>query len=181
MVCVQSTERPSIRTGVPVFIRPTSKPRSRSCSLTPCEAGSAQRPPSIMVRPTCISPLRKVPLVSTTAFALKVAPSAVLTPTTRGRESSGPSPSAKLAILATLASICPSSKISSVTESCQRLRFSVFSRIWRHISEKRMRSLCARGLHMAGPFERLSMRNWMAVRSVTIPIIPPRASISLTI
>ena len=34
---------------------------------------------------------------------------------------------------------------------------------------------------MAGPLERLSILNWMADASETIPLYPPRASISLTI
>ena len=34
---------------------------------------------------------------------------------------------------------------------------------------------------MAAPFERLSIRNWTAVRSVMRPVSPPKASISLTI
>ena len=37
------------------------------------------------------------------------------------------------------------------------------------------------GLHTAGPLPRLSMRNCMAVASVTRPICPPSASISRTI
>src|SRR5688572_33203633 len=39
----------------------------------------------------------------------------------------------------------------------------------------------ARGPHTAGPLLRLSMRNWMPVLSVAMPIRPPRASISRTI
>ena len=57
----------------------------------------------------------------------------------------------------------------------------LLSRILRHSSEKRILSHCARGLHIAGPFERLSMRNWRVVRSVTTPLHPPSASISRTI
>ena len=57
----------------------------------------------------------------------------------------------------------------------------MFSRISRQAQMNLPRSHCARGLHMAGPFERLSIRNWMAVRSVTKPMYPPNASISLTI
>ncbi len=34
---------------------------------------------------------------------------------------------------------------------------------------------------MAGPLERLSILNWMALRSETIPLYPPKASISRTI
>ena len=35
--------------------------------------------------------------------------------------------------------------------------------------EKPRLSHCARGLHIAGPFERLSIRNWSVEASVTIP------------
>ena len=139
----------------------------------PCEAGSAIRPPSIIVRPMCIRPLRNVPLVNTTARAEKVAPRAVFTPVTAVFFlSPWHSPTPPLSAL---------EKTSSVTESCQSESPGVFSSMERHISENLMRSDCARGLHIAGPFERLSIRNCMAVRSVTIPIWPPRASISLTI
>ena len=75
----------------------------------------------------------------------------------------------------------PFSTINSSTVSCQICRLGVFSNISRHAQINLPRSHCARGLHMAGPFERLSMRNWIAVRSVTIPMYPPSASISLTI
>ena len=57
----------------------------------------------------------------------------------------------------------------------------MFSSVSRHNSLKRILSHCARGLHMAGPFERFSMRNWIVERSVMIPMRPPKASISRTI
>ena len=88
-----------MRTGVPVFILSVAKPRERSCSVMPCEAGSAQRPPGSCVRPICIRPFRKVPFVSTTALALNSTPRAVLTPFT---------------------CLLSSSKTSESTESCQR-------------------------------------------------------------
>ena len=70
---------------------------------------------------------------------------------------------------------------SSTTWSCQMDRFCVFSSTSRHFQMNFPRSHCARGLHMAGPFERFSIRNCMAVASVTSPVWPPRASISRTI
>ncbi len=117
------------------------------------------RPPSNLCRPMCISPLRNVPAVSTTFRALNSAPSAVATP----------------------ASLSSSSKSSLSTEPCHIYRLSVFSSISRHRAENLLRSACARGLHMAGPLERLSIRNCMDVRSVIIPVMPPKASISRTI
>ena len=150
--------RPSMRTGVPVFSLPVVMPwhemDSEKCRL----AGSEIRPPGIWLCPTCKSPLRKVPAVTMTAWAPKVTFQMVRTPTTVLFSTS-----------------------SSSAWSCQRHRLSVFSSISRHLALKRIRSHWALGLHMAGPLERLSMRNWMAVSSVTTPIIPPRASISLTI
>ena len=152
-----------MRTGVPVFIRSTRKPMSRSCSVIPVDAGSLIRPPGHCVRPTCINPLRNVPAVRMTARAENSAPRAVRTPPTAFPPSD------------------VSSIKSSLTLSCHMVRWSVFSRILRHRALNLMRSLCARGLHMAGPFERLSILNCNAVSSVTIPIMPPRASISRTI
>ena len=111
----------------------------------------------------CIRPFRNVPLASTTDFARKVTPRLVMTPATRLWPSS------------------PVSINSSLTSSCHIERWSVCSRIPRHSAENFIRSHCARGLHIAGPFERLSIRNWMEARSVTIPIRPPNASISRTI
>src|SRR5574344_779651 len=55
------------------------------------------------------------------------------------------------------------------------------SRTERHVRENWILSHWALGLHMAGPFELLSMRNCRALRSATMPVYPPRASISLTI
>ena len=73
------------------------------------------------------------------------------------------------------------SKVRLTAASCHRARRSVCSASRRHRREKRALSHCARGLHMAGPFERLSMRNCIVAQSVMRPIRPPRASISRTI
>ena len=140
-------------------MRADSMPSLLMLSVRKAAAGSAQRPPLTLRRPMCISPRRKVPAVNTTALAINVAPQMVRTPLT--------APSALVRI--------------SVTSSCQMWRFSVFSSRRRHSVMKRARSHWARGLHMAGPFERLSMRNCMAQASVTSPICPPKASISRTI
>ena len=150
--------RASRRTGVPVFMRLVAKPSARSCSVMPCDAGSATLPPCIFTGPTCMSPLRKVPAVSTTALAVKSTPRAVVTPCTS-----------------------PLTMSSFTALSCHMYRLGVFSIVWRQFMIKRMRSAWARGLHMAGPFDRLSMRNCRLERSVTMPICPPSASISLTI
>ena len=149
---------PFRRTGVPVFMRNVEKPFSFSCSVMPYDAGSAMRPPAICVLPMCIKPPKKVPAVNTTHVALNSICMAVTQPTT----------------------LSPSN-FSFTTESCQTCKFGVASIISRHLAIYFNLSLCERGLHMAGPFERLSIRNCTAVASVTMPIKPPRASISLTI
>ena len=141
-------------------------------------AGSAILPPGTILRPTCISPLRNVPAVMITAFAWSSTPHIVRTPMTffRGVEHvseplddvESPEP-------------LTSSTSSSSAWSCQMSRFGVLSSIERHCQMNFPRSHCARGLHMAGPFERFSMRNCIAVASVTSPIIPPKASTSRTI
>ena len=76
---------------------------------------------------------------------------------------------------------CRSSVKRPVTLSCHRLRLGVCSSVRRQSCENRALSHWARGLHMAGPFERFSIRNWIVERSVTMPVYPPIASISRTI
>ena len=152
------TERRSMRTGVPVFILPARMPCRVMLSVSPCDAGSAMRPPSTLRRPMCISPPRNVPAVITTQPALSSAPHTVRTPQAR-----------------------PPSTISSVAMSCQMSRPSVRSSSVRHCQMNFPLSHCALGLHTAGPLLRLSIRNCMAVASVTMAVRPPRASISLTI
>ena len=147
-----------MRTGVPVFIRPTIIPSSFNCSDIPYDAGSEILPPGSCVLPICIRPFINVPDVMTTDRAVKVTPMLVITPV-----------------------IVCSFMISLFTVSCQMERCSVFSIILRQVSINLARSFCARGLHIAGPFERFSIRNCIAVWSVTIPVNPPKASISLTI
>ena len=73
------------------------------------------------------------------------------------------------------------STISSSAWSWNISRLSVWSSILFHSVMNFSLSHCALGLQTAGPFERLSIRNCMAVASVTMPICPPNASISLTI
>ena len=158
MHCEKSMVRSSRRGGVPVFMRPTLTPSDASCSVMPVAGGSETRPPGVLTVPTCINPLRKVPAVRITARAVNVIPRTVLTPFTT-----------------------PPSMTNSLTESCHIYRFGVFSSTRLHSRMNCWRSLCERGLHMAGPLLRLSIRNWMQLRSVTIPIWPPRASISRTI
>ena len=127
-------------------------------SVSKYEAGSDIRPPGMVTRPMCMSPLRNVPAVKTTHLHENSAPSSVFKPTT-----------------------WPSFTSNSVTVSCQMFRLGWFSRTLRQAHMNLARSHCALGLHMAGPLERFSMRNCMAVLSVTRPMWPPSASISLTI
>ena len=157
-IFVKSMLRPSTRTGVPVFILSDSNPRSTRHSVNPFAALSPMRPPPYCFIPIWMTPFKKVPLDRITAFVRIICPMEVLTPVTQ-----------------------PFFVTTPVTISCQKSRFWVFSSILRHSIEKSIRSFCARGLHMAGPLDVLSMRNWIMVLSVTIPEYPPRASISRTI
>ena len=152
------TLRRSMRTGVPVFILAWRMPWHVILSVRCGTAGSDILPPGTWRRPMCISPLRKVPAVMTMLRARSSAPQMVLMP---------------------LASPC--STISSSAWSCQMSRLGVLSSTRRHSQMNFSRSHCALGLHTAGPFERLSMRNCIAVASVTSAMLPPRASISRTI
>ena len=149
---------PSIRGGVPVFIRPLSNPSPTNCSVIPVEDLSPALPPPNFFSPMCISPFKKVPFVKTTALALISEPSAVSTPTH-----------------------LPPSTMIPVTESCQKSSPSVFSSMERQAEAKWYLSFCVRGLHIAGPLDRLSILNWMALSSLINPLYPPRASTSRTI
>ena len=172
-----------MRTGVPVFIRCDVIPRALMLSVRCSAAGSAQRPPGTILRPMCISPLRKVPAVITTAGAYISQPQMVFTPTTRWLESEEfelPSLEELTAWDSSLFTF-NSSLISSSTWSCQMSRLGVLSSMVRHCQMNFPRSHCARGLHMAGPFDLLSILNCIAVMSVTVPMPPPRASTSRTI
>ena len=106
----------------------------------------------------CIRPFKNVPAVITTERAKSSIPHIVRTPIAR-----------------------PSFTISSSTWSWKISKFSVPSSILFHSVMNFSLSHCALGLQTAGPFDRLSIRNCIAVASVTSPICPPKASISLTI
>ena len=139
-------------------MRPEVMPCAVMDSVNPLAAGSATLPPSICTLPMCISPLRNVPAVIIVHVARNSAPVCVLTP-----------------------AALPSSTISSVAMSCQMCRFGMFSRVSRQYWLNFILSHCARGLHIAGPLERFSMRNCIEALSVMMPVYPPNASISLTI
>ena len=159
VITEKSSERESIRGGVPVFIRPLSKPKSTRHSVRPSAAGSAIRPPPYCFSPMCIIPFKNVPLVRIRVRHPISTPSEVFTPVT-------------VPLLSTF---------TPVTVSAKRSRPSVCSNSRRHCSEKRYLSHWARGLHIAGPLDILSILNWIPVISVTIPEYPPKASISRTI
>ena len=154
------TERLSMRTGVPVFILLERMPRALILSVRCSVAGSAHLPPCTILRPMCISPLRNVPAVMMTVGAYISHPQMVFTPVT-----------------------CwwLSPVIISSTWSCHISRLGVWSSTSRHFHINLPRSHCALGLHMAGPLLLLSIRNCIAVASVTIPMPPPKASTSRTI
>ena len=147
-----------MRTGVPVFMRATRMPWRAMLSEKWWTAGSAMRPPSTILCPICISPLRKVPAVTTIALAWISIPHKVLIPNTLESFTS-----------------------NSSAWSWRMSRSGIWSRVVRHSKIYFSRSHWARGLHMAGPLDRLSIRNCIAVASVMCPISPPKASISRTI
>ena len=132
-------------------------------------AGSAIRPPATFFLPICMRPLRKVPAVMTTLLAINSAPQMVRMPTMC------------LACCDGAVTFREGSTISSSAWSCQMSRLGVLSSTLRHSQINLPRSHCALGDHTAGPFDRFSIRNWIAVLSVTSPMLPPSASISLTI
>ena len=136
MSLLKSMVLPSILTGVPVFSLLASKPISFSCSVIPWLATSPILPPGKCCSPMWIRPLRKVPLVRMTALLSISPPIMVFTPLTW-------SPST----------------MSPTTVSCQKSRLGVFSNRLRHSAENIILSLWQRGLHMAGPFDLLSIRN----------------------
>ena len=72
--------RASRRAGVPVFMRPVSKPMARRLSVMPCEAASPALPPSACEAPQCITPPRNVPEVSMTFRQENSTPMRVRTP-----------------------------------------------------------------------------------------------------
>ena len=74
IITEKSTERASIRGGVPVFKRPTGKFNSRKRCASEIEGGSPARPPLDFSSPTWITPPKNVPAVSTTVFASKRIP-----------------------------------------------------------------------------------------------------------
>ena len=63
----QAMVRPSSRAGVPVLSRPSFRPASASCSEKPRLGGSPWRPAGMRRSPIWMRPLRKVPVVRTTA------------------------------------------------------------------------------------------------------------------
>lgn len=71
--------------------------------------------------------------------------------------------------------------INEETMSCQKSTFGVSSSILLHSVANTILSFWLLGLHMAAPFDRFNIRNWIMDKSETIPEYPPRASISRTI
>ena len=96
--------------------------------------------------PIWIFPFKKVPAVRMTEQAWISAPQSVLTPTT-----------------------LLFSKRRDVTVSCLISKFPTDSKVCLQAEENCHMSHCARGLHMAGPFERFNIRNCSAAWSVMIP------------
>ncbi|MNQ98066.1 hypothetical protein D3C85_1137400 [compost metagenome] len=121
-------------------------PNSTNCSVIPVEDFSAVLPPPNFFSPIWIIPFKNVPLVNTTAVLSISIPKDVLTPYTVLSFTSKPT-----------------------TLSCQISRFFVLSKAKRHSSAKRILSIWALGLHIAGPLDLLSILNCMVDLSDIIP------------
>ena len=87
----QSMVRPSRRGGVPVLRRVSRRPSFFRDSPRRTEAGSPERPAVYCCSPQWMRPLRKVPVVTMTAWAAIFLPSRRRTPVMRGRERVGES------------------------------------------------------------------------------------------
>ena len=74
--------RRSSRGGVPVLSRPISKPQLRSDSASACVGGSPARPAGRCSSPTCTSPFRNVPVVTTRVVHVTTSPSSNSSPRT---------------------------------------------------------------------------------------------------
>ena len=74
--------RRSSRGGVPVLSRPISKPQPRSDSASACVGGSPARPAGRCSSPTCTSPFRNVPVVTTRVVQVTTSPSSNSSPRT---------------------------------------------------------------------------------------------------
>ena len=129
-----------------------------------------------------MSPLRKVPVVSTTAPAPIRRPSPRTTPATlpspqRGEGGAhakhGRVRGSRLAPRRPRSPDPPPPRPQRVSPACARSSACTASRY-------SLRSAWARGPRTAGPLERLSMRNWMPPRSAARPMMPSSASISRT-
>ena len=97
----QSMVVPSSRGGVPVLSRPSAKPARSSVRESPTAGASPTRPAGICRSPIWIRPRKNVPVVSTTAPARTMRPSASRTPVTRAsttRSSTSASITVKFAV-----------------------------------------------------------------------------------
>ena len=74
----------------------------------------------------------------------------------------------------------PSLTSTSITSSCLTSRFSSLSKIFFILFWYFFLSACALNECTAGPFDVLSILDWINVSSILIPISPPSASTSLT-
>ena len=118
-------------------------------------------------------PLRKVPVVTTTARAATVRPSR--------RRRPAANPRAARAFGAARSRPGASSSIEQLGDlGLLDLEVGLALEHLAHLEAVCCLSHCARGDQTAGPREVLSRRNWMPTASVTSPMMPPRASISRT-
>ena len=145
------------RGGVPVFIRPSSTPSASRDEESFSLARSPVLPPRVMHSPVCNNPRRKVPVVKTTARACSSPGPSTTTPAAR-------SPAETRAETSPSITVSPGQDSTACLILCRYLR----------------RSACAREERTAAPLEEFSVRNWMPVSSIALPISPNSASTSLT-
>mmetsp|Transcript_7700 Transcript_7700/g.31206 ORF Transcript_7700/g.31206 Transcript_7700/m.31206 type:complete len:236 (-) Transcript_7700:130-837(-) len=157
------------------------------------------RPAGTRFPPTCNTPLRKVPVATTTALARIFRPSAVSTPaTTHARTPPGGPNRAGFWSSTPVTSM--SCRVRAGEEGPGGPGFeSGFSRTMRSYAAASttstpgvpksivwtlrlyvVLSICARGPRTAGPLDALRTRNWIPDASAAAPMIPPSASISRT-
>ena len=158
VICVKSKLFELTLTGVPVLNLNMGMPSSARLADRPSDLGSPSGPLSVMTSPLIVLDSMYVPEHMTTALALYTALLAVSTP-----------------------EACPSLSVRRLTTCpCFIVRLSVFSSSCFMHTEYMLRSICALGENTAGPFVRLSILICTAHLSAIFPIIPPRASTSLT-
>ena len=156
------------------------------------------RPAGMRRPPTCNTPLRNVPVATTTALAVIFRPSAVSTPAT-AHVCTPPGGPNRAGFWSSTRVTSTSCSVRAAEEESGGPRFDSRSRTMRSYAAASttstfgvpksivwtlrlyvVLSICARGPRTAGPLVALRTRNWIPDASAAAPMIPPSASISRT-